>query len=267
MRHLLVLTLLFVPAACGDDAATSDAGPRCPATADPHDEDGDGIVDECDNCPAHANATQSDTTELEARAFADGVGDACDLRPSVAGDKLQAFYAFASETDADAWIGDGFTISGDALHASGTAMWTSARAVPSGGVIVVAQIASLEPGAQGEFVVAFDGDGVTAGTTCSLAAQVVTAREIQGEMAMIDLETAIAPDEPVTLIAWRSSADTPTGRAGTIACRVTRDDVPIEARLMLADDLVSGAHAIAARDVTVDMTSASVYTSPLPKNP
>src|SRR5690606_22301264 len=129
-----------------------------------------------------------------------GVGDACDLRPSVAGDKPVAFYAFASEADADAWTGDGFAISGDALHASGAAMWTSARATPSGGLIVVAQIAALSPGAQGEFAVAFDGDGITAGTRCSLAAQAITAHEIGGEMTASDLPSAIDPDEPVTFI-------------------------------------------------------------------
>lgn len=266
MRRLLVSVVLPLAAACGDDAVTSDAGPRCPVTADPHDEDGDGIVDECDNCPAHPNPTQSDSTEVEVRAFADGVGDVCDLRPGVSGDKLQAFYAFASETDANAWIGDGFTISGDALHASGSAMWTSTRAMPSGGLVVFAQIASLVPGAQGEFVIAFDGDGTTAGTWCSLAAQQISAHEGASVMAT-DLSSAIVPGEPVTFVAWRASLYTPQGRAGRITCRVIRDELMTEATLMVVDDLISGAHAIAARDVMVDVTSASVYTSPLPKNP
>jgi hypothetical protein len=36
-----------------------------------HDEDGDGVLDDCDNCPAVTNPNQAD-------ADGDGVGDACD---------------------------------------------------------------------------------------------------------------------------------------------------------------------------------------------
>lgn len=38
------------------------------------DSDGDGILDDADNCPAVANADQQDTD-------ADGLGDACDAEP------------------------------------------------------------------------------------------------------------------------------------------------------------------------------------------
>lgn len=56
-----------------------------------HDEDGDGIVDACDNCPGIANADQADTTETRA----DGVGNACDPRPT-ARDRITFFEAFAA---------------------------------------------------------------------------------------------------------------------------------------------------------------------------
>ena len=40
----------------------------------PPDADGDGIADTADNCPAVANASQTDSDR-------DGVGDACDAPP------------------------------------------------------------------------------------------------------------------------------------------------------------------------------------------
>jgi hypothetical protein len=63
--------------------------PACATTT--HDEDGDGIVDSCDNCPGIANANQADTTEVTP----DGVGDACDPRP-MARDRIALFESFAA---------------------------------------------------------------------------------------------------------------------------------------------------------------------------
>jgi hypothetical protein len=46
-----------------------------------HDEDLDGVNDPADNCPALFNELQEDRDD-------DGVGDVCDPRPDIAGDKL-----------------------------------------------------------------------------------------------------------------------------------------------------------------------------------
>jgi hypothetical protein len=54
-----------------------------------HDEDGDGIDDHCDNCPADANPEQTDSD-------GDGVGDACDPHPG-ASDRIVAFEPFVSD--------------------------------------------------------------------------------------------------------------------------------------------------------------------------
>ncbi len=78
----------------------------------PHDADGDGIIDESDNCPLIANAHQEDEDN-------DGLGDACDNCPSVAnadqqdtdhddfGDVCDNCPLVANAGQED-WDGDGF---------------------------------------------------------------------------------------------------------------------------------------------------------------
>ena len=74
------------------DAASLDAfaidATLCNGT---HDEDGDGIVDACDNCPGVANPDQTDSTE----STPDGVGNACDPRPADR-DRITFFESFAA---------------------------------------------------------------------------------------------------------------------------------------------------------------------------
>jgi hypothetical protein len=80
----------------GDDDGDGDAdvrpvdgrgGPDASCAPTEHDEDGDGQVDACDNCPHIDNADQVD-------GDGDGVGDACDPRPSIGGDHIALFLAF-----------------------------------------------------------------------------------------------------------------------------------------------------------------------------
>jgi hypothetical protein len=100
-----------------DAAAPVDSGgdpdAAAPCVASGHDEDGDGVVDACDNCPHVANREQADVLDH------DGVGDACDPRPSEAGDRLLRFVAFdtlpADVTLVSSRRDSAFTVIGDAL--------------------------------------------------------------------------------------------------------------------------------------------------------
>jgi hypothetical protein len=62
-----------------------------------HDEDLDGIDDNCDDCPADPNPAQADSDS-------DGVGDACDPSPSSPGDTILLFLPFTGTS--------GYVISG-----------------------------------------------------------------------------------------------------------------------------------------------------------
>lgn len=116
----------FAPALSSDDAdtrASADA-PTCLG----HDEDGDGVADSCDNCPATANVDQLDIGEIVNSAAADGVGDACDPRPSVAGDFITFFDACDQPSSNFVYFGkvgyalDGMVLGG--ITATGSAQLT-----------------------------------------------------------------------------------------------------------------------------------------------
>jgi hypothetical protein len=109
------------------DAATpidvADGSPTCWGTPSTHDEDGDGVVDECDNCPSIANANQSDVGEINAGQTADGVGDACDPRPAAGGDGIFLFDGMNFTTLPPEWtdVGGGmWAASGTNLTPTGT---------------------------------------------------------------------------------------------------------------------------------------------------
>jgi hypothetical protein len=65
-----------------------------------HDEDGDGFPDACDVCPSVADPDQRDLGEIMAGNAADGVGDACDPRPTLSGDYIAFAAMHASGNDA-----------------------------------------------------------------------------------------------------------------------------------------------------------------------
>lgn len=73
-----------------DGDGIDDATDNCPAHANPdqHDEDGDAIGDVCDPCP-HVAGTAADSD-------GDGVGDACDPQPNIAKQRIRFFDPFTS---------------------------------------------------------------------------------------------------------------------------------------------------------------------------
>jgi hypothetical protein len=101
-----------------------EGGPTCWGTPSTHDEDGDGIVDECDNCPSIANADQADVREVNAGGTADGVGDACDPRPTLGGDSIYLFDGLNFTSLPAEWTNVGvgtWTASGTSVTPTGTA--------------------------------------------------------------------------------------------------------------------------------------------------
>jgi hypothetical protein len=89
----------------GDAPGVADAGrdSGCIGSVPSHDEDGDGVLDGCDNCPSVVNADQADDREVAVGLAADGVGDACDPRPLLAGDAIVLFDSFASGQIGPEW--------------------------------------------------------------------------------------------------------------------------------------------------------------------
>ena len=113
-----------------------DSGPTCwGGTPSTNDEDNDGIVDECDNCPSIANNNQADIREVNAGGAADGVGDACDPRPTQGGDGLYLFDGLNFTTLPADWTNVGvgnWTASGGSVEPGSTAIGQElSRAFPS----------------------------------------------------------------------------------------------------------------------------------------
>jgi hypothetical protein len=100
-----------------------DGGPTCWGTPSAHDEDSDGVADECDNCPSIANANQANIGEVNNGVSADGVGDACDPRPTAGGDAIFFFDGMNFTSIPAAWtnVGNGsWTASGTSLSPTAT---------------------------------------------------------------------------------------------------------------------------------------------------
>ena len=105
-----------------DPVDVRDAGPPCWGTPSTNDEDNDGVVDECDNCPSIANANQANVREVNAGNAADGVGDACDPRPDDGGDSIFLFDGMNFTTIPPEWVNVGagsWTADGSSLSPNG----------------------------------------------------------------------------------------------------------------------------------------------------
>jgi hypothetical protein len=112
VRWSCAIVVLVTAGACSfPHGQLSDASPDTPPDVpSAKDGDGDGVLDEMDNCPSVANANQRDhdgdkhgdpcdgcphlADATDPDADADGVGDACDPRPMLAGDEIALWEPF-----------------------------------------------------------------------------------------------------------------------------------------------------------------------------
>jgi len=236
-----------------------------------HDEDGDQIDDFCDNCPTVANPDQRDTTEQRLRAFPDGVGDACDLWPSLGGDLVAHLHRFDDPAaDAALWTGSGWTVSGDAAHATGAAHWTIKKPAIGSGLGARAAVTSLAMEVGGELALAVDGDGLAFGYLCAVVRDrdgdgfdELELREALGTPVRKSLGIALTPADGFTLSATRflDSLD-----HATLTCRVQRGTHVATLHVAVADDQI-GIYAMASLGATAEVSSLIVYTQPVSQCP
>lgn len=278
MRRLASLALVL-GACAGDDAGTpvdpddvdADGIPNaqdvCPDRRDPaqHDDDGDGLGDACDNCPSTPNPDQADTSEQRASPpqFPDNVGDACDRRPTQADDKLARFFPFADASEADAFTGTGVTIANDRATAI-NARWDVKRAEQGDGLSIQARITHLAwPQTDGRFELHTDGDGVSAGFTCAIVhsgtTDTLTITEIGGSTTGRPLGN-LTPGSTLVMTLSRAFSQLQTGHA---ACFLSVDGAA-ELRIDIAtsDDNPIGTYGLAAMDADVELSAATIYTTP-----
>ncbi len=111
---------------CQVSASSSDGGIETPDATSELDHDGDGILDDVDNCPTVSNISQvdEDSDALgdvcdpcppiadNQDGDGDGVGDACDPNPSTAGDKIVAFEGFKDALSPSWTVMGTFTMAG-----------------------------------------------------------------------------------------------------------------------------------------------------------
>lgn len=88
-----------------DTDGVSDDLDNCPdvANASQGDEDSDTAGNACDNCPHIANPGQANVGEIDVGLVADGVGDACDPKPTETGQNIALFLPFEDPAEIAAW--------------------------------------------------------------------------------------------------------------------------------------------------------------------
>ncbi|MBA3392552.1 MAG: hypothetical protein H0T89_07910 [Deltaproteobacteria bacterium] len=213
MRGLPIASLLGL-AAC-DLAFGIEPPPDCPVLAD-HDEDADGLDDNCDPCPFKPDNRGDDDD--------DGIADACDPEPAIPNVRL-LFTGFGVGSLTAFSVTGGGGIANDAFHVSTTAhlLWTSE---PLDRVWIVAGVTvnALGDGGYREIGVIVDGspgpDARPNGTFCTFG-KTGDGRSYIGNFiaARPANDISIASSEPSfpieglvdgSLVAWHELAASPS---------------------------------------------------------
>jgi hypothetical protein len=232
-----------------------------------HDEDGDGIPDSCDNCPMFYNPDQADVGESsDGLQSPDGVGDACDLRPGLAGDKIVEFFPFASPDEANQWTGAGWTIANDRAIATSIASWVGVQTFFTDGIMNQARIPTItwvDPGA--EVYHAVNGDGVESGMVCGIrrdphgdGMDEIDSHEIQGMAATMEIP-AILPGQEVVVTAWRAIDYKYVAK---FLCRVATDTLHWDVTIDVTDPDEYSAFAMGSTGAITEVSAVTVYISP-----
>ena len=269
VAHDAACLLVAAAVAAGCDRGTAVTSIAVDATQQPcmdlrHDEDGDGVGDSCDVCPTVADPAQRDTGEMDSLQFADGVGDACDPRPGRAGDLRVALHTFVA--DASGLRNTGFTVEGDAARAVGPARLEGVKRHDGAGLVAEVRLT----GFAGEVTLLLDGiaGSPTTGAGCTLARDrdadgfdELEIFERGGAARQVALGRTLGDD--VTLTAFRTEPG--TGEA-TILCRVREpaDREAREERVDLSGELSMGTYLVEVTAATV-ASSLVVYTTPRPR--
>jgi hypothetical protein len=252
-----------------DGDGIPNAQDRCPGVGDPlqHDEDGDGFGDLCDVCPTVVDPLQGDTGEASTGImFEDGVGDACDPRPSRGGDKIGELHTFADDTT-HLWLGAGWAIADDRARAVEAARWQSTRAESGDALTARLAVESVAWTATGGSVaVSLDGDGVETARACAVfedrdadGNDELEVRELGGAVEVRPLSGTITG--PFELVVHRD-VEHRTG-AGAIHCRILGLAQPITLSIDTGDDTTTGQYVFAAIGADAVVTSLIVYKSPI----
>jgi hypothetical protein len=177
-----------------------DSGPTCwGGTPSTNDEDNDGVVDECDNCPSIANANQADVGEVNNGGTADGVGDACDPRPNLGGDGLYLFDGLNFTSLPSTWsnVGVGtWTYSGSAVAPTSTTTGQELnRSFPSnlGNYLAETSFTLNELTSNGSASIPFRMDGSRNGWGCGFG----TPDGILGQLLLIQVVAGTGTGTPV----------------------------------------------------------------------
>jgi hypothetical protein len=270
MRRISIAWAAVVAGCGGDSPPQADADDPCDPIV--HDEDGDGIDDRCDNCPAIANPDQSDVMEenQQPAQFADGVGDICDPRATRAGDELAFFYSFADpDASAMGWtiIAGAWTFVPEQLVVAAP---TSAdlivgnRRATGDGLAISARI--TPDSVVGTIELVIDGNNVGAGERrCTLFRESgVTELQLSAEGGLFTRDPIpdLAAGDTFRLATSRQIVN--SMREGVIACLITVESTGRTSTVTLptTDDIGTGAWAIAGVDAAMTITSITIHTAP-----